>query len=128
MLSIHQEGTGTIIKSTDFLKIISHTGQGIPYHHFHPVINHTYQLKWLKDHHLNLPNARKKAVQKLDVLTLIKICKEKLFRTQGESYLFPNYQRVPMEGNGSSKNRVRAFAKEQVELNKKFIKNPTVKP
>ncbi|MBW0543233.1 hypothetical protein O181_082948 [Austropuccinia psidii MF-1] len=43
------------------------------------------------------------------------------FRTQGESYLFPNYQRVPMEGNESAKNIVRDFSKEQAELNKKFM-------
>ncbi|MBW0522843.1 hypothetical protein O181_062558 [Austropuccinia psidii MF-1] len=35
----------------------------------------------------------------------------RIFRTQGASYLFPNYQRVPMEGNESAKNIVRAFAK-----------------
>ncbi|MBW0520582.1 hypothetical protein O181_060297 [Austropuccinia psidii MF-1] len=35
----------------------------------------------------------------------------RIVRTQGESYLFPNYLRVPMEGNESAKNIVRAFAK-----------------
>ncbi|MBW0489021.1 hypothetical protein O181_028736 [Austropuccinia psidii MF-1] len=34
-----------------------------------------------------------------------------IVRTQGESYLFPNYKRVPMEGNGSVKDIVRAFGK-----------------
>ncbi|MBW0534466.1 hypothetical protein O181_074181 [Austropuccinia psidii MF-1] len=33
-----------------------------------------------------------------------------------------------MEGNESAKNIVRAFAKEQAELNKKFMEKPTVKP
>ncbi|MBW0573980.1 hypothetical protein O181_113695 [Austropuccinia psidii MF-1] len=51
----------------------------------------------------------------------------RIVRTQGASYLFPNYQRVPMEGNESAKNIVRAFAKEQSELNKKFMEKPTVK-
>ncbi|MBW0504431.1 hypothetical protein O181_044146 [Austropuccinia psidii MF-1] len=51
----------------------------------------------------------------------------RIVRTQGESYLFPNYQRVPMEGNESAKNIVRAFSKEQAELNKKFMKKLTVK-
>ncbi|MBW0463534.1 hypothetical protein O181_003249 [Austropuccinia psidii MF-1] len=52
----------------------------------------------------------------------------RILRTQGASYLFPNYQRVPREGNESSENIVRAFAKEKEELNKKFMENPTVKP
>ncbi|MBW0477552.1 hypothetical protein O181_017267 [Austropuccinia psidii MF-1] len=47
----------------------------------------------------------------------------KIFRTEGASHLFPNYQRVPMEGNESSKNIVRASTKEQAELNKKFMEN-----
>ncbi|MBW0465118.1 hypothetical protein O181_004833 [Austropuccinia psidii MF-1] len=51
----------------------------------------------------------------------------RIFRTQGASYLFPNYQRVPMEGNEISKDIVRAFAKEQAELNQKFMEKPTVK-
>ncbi|MBW0587474.1 hypothetical protein O181_127189 [Austropuccinia psidii MF-1] len=51
----------------------------------------------------------------------------RIVRTQGASYLFPNYQRVPMEGNESAKNIVRAFAKEQSELNKKFMEKPIVK-
>ncbi|MBW0534597.1 hypothetical protein O181_074312 [Austropuccinia psidii MF-1] len=37
---------------------------------------------------------------------------KRIVRTQGESYLFPNYQRVPMEGNESAKDIVRDFAKE----------------
>ncbi|MBW0472008.1 hypothetical protein O181_011723 [Austropuccinia psidii MF-1] len=49
-----------------------------------------------------------------------------IVRTQGASYLFPNYQRVPMEGNESAKDIVRAFAKEQ-ELNKKNMEKTTVK-
>ncbi|MBW0533994.1 hypothetical protein O181_073709 [Austropuccinia psidii MF-1] len=53
---------------------------------------------------------------------------KRIVRTQGASYLFPNYQRVPMEGNESVKEIVRAFAKEQPELNKKFMEKPTVKP
>ncbi|MBW0513686.1 hypothetical protein O181_053401 [Austropuccinia psidii MF-1] len=52
----------------------------------------------------------------------------RIVRTQGASYLFPNYQRVPMEGNESPKNIVRAFAKEQAELNNKFMEKHTVKP
>ncbi|MBW0500444.1 hypothetical protein O181_040159 [Austropuccinia psidii MF-1] len=52
----------------------------------------------------------------------------RIVRTQGASYLFPNYQRVPMEGNESGKNIVRAFAKEQEELNRKFLEKPTFKP
>ncbi|MBW0534467.1 hypothetical protein O181_074182 [Austropuccinia psidii MF-1] len=51
----------------------------------------------------------------------------RIVRTQGASYLFPNYQRVPMEGNESAKNKVRAFEKEQAELNKKFMDKPVVK-
>ncbi|MBW0567079.1 hypothetical protein O181_106794 [Austropuccinia psidii MF-1] len=51
-----------------------------------------------------------------------------IFRTEGAAYPFPNYQRVPMEGNESAKNIVRAFSKEQAELNKKFMENFTVKP
>ncbi|MBW0584575.1 hypothetical protein O181_124290 [Austropuccinia psidii MF-1] len=46
---------------------------------------------------------------------------KRIVRTQGASYLFPNYQRVPIEGNESVKDIVRAFAKEQEELNKKFM-------
>ncbi|MBW0492696.1 hypothetical protein O181_032411 [Austropuccinia psidii MF-1] len=53
---------------------------------------------------------------------------KRIFRTQGASYLFPNYQRVPMEGNESFKDVVKAFAKEKAELNKKFMEKPTVKP
>ncbi|MBW0570838.1 hypothetical protein O181_110553 [Austropuccinia psidii MF-1] len=52
---------------------------------------------------------------------------KRIFRTQGASYLFPNYQRVPMEGNESAINIVRDFEKEQAELTKKFMENPTVK-
>ncbi|MBW0588198.1 hypothetical protein O181_127913 [Austropuccinia psidii MF-1] len=52
----------------------------------------------------------------------------RIFRTQGASYLFLNYQRVPMEGNESAKDIVRAFAKEQAELKKEFMEKPTVKP
>ncbi|MBW0530369.1 hypothetical protein O181_070084 [Austropuccinia psidii MF-1] len=52
---------------------------------------------------------------------------KRIFRTQGASYLFPNYQRVPMEGNESAKDIVWAFAKEQVELNKKFMYKTNVK-
>ncbi|MBW0560114.1 hypothetical protein O181_099829 [Austropuccinia psidii MF-1] len=51
----------------------------------------------------------------------------RIVRTQGASYLFPNYQRVPMEGNESAKNIVRAFAKEEAELNKKSMEKPVVK-
>ncbi|MBW0490536.1 hypothetical protein O181_030251 [Austropuccinia psidii MF-1] len=36
--------------------------------------------------------------------------------------------KVPIEGNESAKNTVRAFAKEQAELKKKFMEKPTVKP
>ncbi|MBW0484869.1 hypothetical protein O181_024584 [Austropuccinia psidii MF-1] len=50
----------------------------------------------------------------------------RIFRTQGASYLFPSYQRVPMEGNESAKDRVKAFAKEKAELNNKFMEKPTV--
>ncbi|MBW0545289.1 hypothetical protein O181_085004 [Austropuccinia psidii MF-1] len=52
---------------------------------------------------------------------------KRVVRTQGESYLFPNYQRVPMEGNEIAKNIVRAFAKEQAELNKKYMEKTVVK-
>ncbi|MBW0570213.1 hypothetical protein O181_109928 [Austropuccinia psidii MF-1] len=52
----------------------------------------------------------------------------RIVRTPGAYYLFPNYQRVPMEGNESVKDIVRAFAKEQAELNKKFMDKPVVKP
>ncbi|MBW0463688.1 hypothetical protein O181_003403 [Austropuccinia psidii MF-1] len=52
----------------------------------------------------------------------------RIVRTQGASYLFPNYQKVPMEGNESTKNIFRSFEKEQEELNKKFMEKPTVKP
>ncbi|MBW0480351.1 hypothetical protein O181_020066 [Austropuccinia psidii MF-1] len=52
---------------------------------------------------------------------------KRIVRSQGASYLFPNYQRVPMEGNEIFKNIVRAFAKEQAELNKKFMEKPAVK-
>ncbi|MBW0488837.1 hypothetical protein O181_028552 [Austropuccinia psidii MF-1] len=52
----------------------------------------------------------------------------RIVRTQGASYLFPNYQRVPMEGNESVKNIVRAFSKEQSELKKKFMAKQVVKP
>ncbi|MBW0494286.1 hypothetical protein O181_034001 [Austropuccinia psidii MF-1] len=51
-----------------------------------------------------------------------------IFRTEGAAYPFPSYQRVPMEQNESAKNIVRAFSKEQAELNKKFIEKFTVKP
>ncbi|MBW0518104.1 hypothetical protein O181_057819 [Austropuccinia psidii MF-1] len=34
-----------------------------------------------------------------------------IVRTQGASYLFPNYQIVPMEGNESARNILRAFCK-----------------
>ncbi|MBW0495507.1 hypothetical protein O181_035222 [Austropuccinia psidii MF-1] len=52
---------------------------------------------------------------------------KRIVRPQEASYLFPNYQRVPMEGNKSAKDIVRAFAKEQAELNKKFMEKPVVK-
>ncbi|MBW0488540.1 hypothetical protein O181_028255 [Austropuccinia psidii MF-1] len=52
----------------------------------------------------------------------------RIFRTQGASYLFPNYQRVPREGNESAKHIIRAFAKDQAELNKKFMEKPNFKP
>ncbi|MBW0471864.1 hypothetical protein O181_011579 [Austropuccinia psidii MF-1] len=52
----------------------------------------------------------------------------RIVRIQGASYHFPNYQRVPMEGNESAKDIVRDFAKEQPELNKKFMYKTTVKP
>ncbi|MBW0540517.1 hypothetical protein O181_080232 [Austropuccinia psidii MF-1] len=52
---------------------------------------------------------------------------KRIVRTQGASSLFPNYQRVPMEGNESAKNIVRDFAKEKAELNKKFLQKPTFK-
>ncbi|MBW0540917.1 hypothetical protein O181_080632 [Austropuccinia psidii MF-1] len=52
---------------------------------------------------------------------------KRIVRTQGESYLFPNYQGVPMEGNESAKNIVRAFSKEQAELNKKFMEKTVFK-
>ncbi|MBW0462057.1 hypothetical protein O181_001772 [Austropuccinia psidii MF-1] len=48
-------------------------------------------------------------------------------RTQGSSYLFRNYQRVPMEGNESSKDIVRTFSEEQEELDKEFMEKPVVK-
>ncbi|MBW0585303.1 hypothetical protein O181_125018 [Austropuccinia psidii MF-1] len=51
-----------------------------------------------------------------------------IVRTQGQSYLFPNYPRVLMEVNESVKDIIRAFEKEQAELNKKFMEKPTVKP
>ncbi|MBW0544653.1 hypothetical protein O181_084368 [Austropuccinia psidii MF-1] len=51
----------------------------------------------------------------------------RIVKTQGASYLFPNYQRVPMERNESAKNIVRAFAKEQSELNKEFMEKPLIK-
>ncbi|MBW0462550.1 hypothetical protein O181_002265 [Austropuccinia psidii MF-1] len=35
----------------------------------------------------------------------------RIVRTQAASYLFPNYWRVPMEGNESPKNKVRSFAR-----------------
>ncbi|MBW0527636.1 hypothetical protein O181_067351 [Austropuccinia psidii MF-1] len=53
---------------------------------------------------------------------------KRIVRTQGASYLFPNYQRVPMEGNENVKDIVRAFAKEKAQLNKKFIEKPIFKP
>ncbi|MBW0481147.1 hypothetical protein O181_020862 [Austropuccinia psidii MF-1] len=49
-------------------------------------------------------------------------------RTQGVSYLFPNYQRAPIQGNQSAKNIVRAFSKEKAELNKKLMEKPVIKP
>ncbi|MBW0474712.1 hypothetical protein O181_014427 [Austropuccinia psidii MF-1] len=51
----------------------------------------------------------------------------RIVRTQAASYVFPNYQRVPMEGNESAKNIIRAFAKEQAELKKKHMEKTTVK-
>ncbi|MBW0568848.1 hypothetical protein O181_108563 [Austropuccinia psidii MF-1] len=53
---------------------------------------------------------------------------KRIFRTQGASYLFPNYQRVPMEGIESAKYIVRAFSKGQAELDRKFMDKTTVKP
>ncbi|MBW0460851.1 hypothetical protein O181_000566 [Austropuccinia psidii MF-1] len=50
-----------------------------------------------------------------------------IVRTQGESYPFPNYWRVPMEGNESAKDIVSALAKAQAELNNKFMRKPVVK-
>ncbi|MBW0495167.1 hypothetical protein O181_034882 [Austropuccinia psidii MF-1] len=52
---------------------------------------------------------------------------KRIVKTQGASYLFSNSQRVPMEGNESVKDIVRAFAKEQEELNNNFIEKPVVK-
>ncbi|MBW0532584.1 hypothetical protein O181_072299, partial [Austropuccinia psidii MF-1] len=51
----------------------------------------------------------------------------RIVRTQGASYLFPSYHRIPMEGNESAKNIVRAFAKEQAKINEKFMEKPVVK-
>ncbi|MBW0480525.1 hypothetical protein O181_020240 [Austropuccinia psidii MF-1] len=44
---------------------------------------------------------------------LAKDLDKRIVRSQGYSYLFPNYQGVPMEGNDSSKEIVRAFSKEK---------------
>ncbi|MBW0532908.1 hypothetical protein O181_072623 [Austropuccinia psidii MF-1] len=52
----------------------------------------------------------------------------RIFRTQGASYLFPNCQRAPTEGDESVKDIVRAFAKEKEELNKEFMDRKTLKP
>ncbi|MBW0469992.1 hypothetical protein O181_009707 [Austropuccinia psidii MF-1] len=51
----------------------------------------------------------------------------RIIRTQGSSYLFPSYWRVPMEGNKSAKDIARAFAKEQAKLKKKFMEKSVVK-
>ncbi|MBW0533453.1 hypothetical protein O181_073168 [Austropuccinia psidii MF-1] len=51
----------------------------------------------------------------------------RIIRTQGSSYLFPYYQKVPTEGNESANNIVRAFEKEQAELKKKHMEKPTFK-
>ncbi|MBW0474032.1 hypothetical protein O181_013747 [Austropuccinia psidii MF-1] len=51
----------------------------------------------------------------------------RIVRAQVVSCLFPNYQRVPMEANEISKDIVRAFEKENTELKKKFMDEPTVK-
>ncbi|MBW0525744.1 hypothetical protein O181_065459 [Austropuccinia psidii MF-1] len=58
---------------------------------------------------------------------LAKDLDKRIFRTQRESYLVTNYQQVPMEGNESAKDIVRAFAKEQAALKKKFMEKPVVK-
>ncbi|MBW0488161.1 hypothetical protein O181_027876 [Austropuccinia psidii MF-1] len=52
----------------------------------------------------------------------------RIVRTQGASYLLPNYQRVPMEEDKSPKKTVTAFNKEKADLNKKFMEKATVKP
>ncbi|MBW0469848.1 hypothetical protein O181_009563 [Austropuccinia psidii MF-1] len=49
-------------------------------------------------------------------------------RTQGKSYLFPNYHREPVEGNESAKDIVRDFSKEQAALNRKLMEIPSIKP
>ncbi|MBW0472005.1 hypothetical protein O181_011720 [Austropuccinia psidii MF-1] len=41
---------------------------------------------------------------------------------------FPNYQRVPMEGNERAKKILMDLAKEKAELNKKFMDKPVIKP
>ncbi|MBW0475523.1 hypothetical protein O181_015238 [Austropuccinia psidii MF-1] len=58
---------------------------------------------------------------------LVEDLDKRIVRTQGASYLFPNYQRVPMEGNESARNIVRAFSQENKELNEKSMENSNVK-
>ncbi|MBW0538446.1 hypothetical protein O181_078161 [Austropuccinia psidii MF-1] len=52
----------------------------------------------------------------------------RIFRTQGASCHIPNYRRVTIEGDESSKDIVRTFAKEHSELNEKIMEKPTFKP
>ncbi|MBW0515913.1 hypothetical protein O181_055628 [Austropuccinia psidii MF-1] len=58
---------------------------------------------------------------------LVEDLDRRIVRTQGASCLFPNYQRVPMEGNESAKDIVRDFGKEQAEINKKLMEKTTFK-
>ncbi|MBW0588976.1 hypothetical protein O181_128691 [Austropuccinia psidii MF-1] len=46
--------------SKDSPKITIQTDPGILYHHSYQVINPTYQLKWLKDHNLNVLTSRRR--------------------------------------------------------------------
>ncbi|MBW0583086.1 hypothetical protein O181_122801 [Austropuccinia psidii MF-1] len=46
---------------------------------------------------------------------------KRIVRKQGNSFLFPNFQRIPYESSVCPRELVREFAKEQAELTKKLM-------
>ncbi|MBW0521005.1 hypothetical protein O181_060720 [Austropuccinia psidii MF-1] len=94
---IYQEGIGTIIKSKDSLKMISHTGQGIPYHHFSSSYQPYIPAQMAPRPPLKCAYCKQEGHSATRCTHLAEDLDKRLIRTQRASYLCPNYQRVPME-------------------------------